>query len=302
MSSMSARSPRVSVIVPTFDDGEALTTCLASLAAQSLPPDDVEVIVVDNGSTSPARLCAAAFPRVVWLEESAPGSYAARNRGISVARGRVLAFTDADCLPSSDWLAQGLHALARQRHADVVGGRIDLLLADRERATAAELYELAFAFRQEWYVEHDGFAATANMFTTRATMDAVGPFDAALRSGGDRAWCERARARGFRVAYAPGAVVQHPARRDLQALLHKARRLAGGFFDRAAERDRPWLARAKLAAYLCAPSPALLRVAARSENLRSLRERAVAVSVAHVVRLTQAAELARRALGRPARR
>jgi glycosyltransferase involved in cell wall biosynthesis len=54
--------------------------------------------------------------------EARPGSYAARNTGIELARGDILAFTDADCLPAADWIEHGLAALQRVENCGL-GGR-----------------------------------------------------------------------------------------------------------------------------------------------------------------------------------
>lgn len=63
----------------------------------------------DNGShVDIAQICERFDGRVVCVREARPGSYAARNAGLHVARGDVYAFTDADCIPTPDWLTTGL--------------------------------------------------------------------------------------------------------------------------------------------------------------------------------------------------
>lgn len=75
------------------------------------------------------------------------------------------------------------------------------------------------------------FGATANIFTTRATMGRVGAFDARLMSGGDREWGQRVHAAGLPVLYAPDVVVCHPARRTFREHAGRLRRVLGGIED-----------------------------------------------------------------------
>src|SRR5262245_50422661 len=119
---MSAPQPFISVIIPVYNDTERLRTCLTALADQTYPRDRYEVIVVDNGSTIPPRSLVESFPGFVFAEESKPGSYAARNRGLQIARGDVLAFTDSDCIPDRHWLAAGERELAMHPQNGFVGG------------------------------------------------------------------------------------------------------------------------------------------------------------------------------------
>lgn len=224
-------TPVISVIVPVRDDAGMLADCLEALARQRHAPAS-EVLVIDNGA--PPGLCelVGRFPGARYVREAAPGSYAARNAGLGVARGEVIAFTDADCRPRDDWFAQGLAALDRHPACSLVAGRIDLSFAESSPTSAAEWFELVNAFRQEEYVARWHFGATANLFTRRARFDAHGLFDPTLPSGGDREWGERLHAAGLRAVYAADVVVEHPARRTVRAVLAKHRRVAIGLARR----------------------------------------------------------------------
>lgn len=236
--------PFVSVVIPVFDHGERLAACLAALERQDYDGDAYEVVVVDNGANEDLGALTAAFPRVRLVTEAAPGSYAARNRGVTQARGAVLAFTDADCLPEPGWLTHGVEALHAAPGVGLAAGRIDIVFADPQRPTAAELYESVASFRQREYVERWGFGATANLFAFRESFERVGPFDARLRSLGDREWGQRAGANGLRLAYADAAAVKHPARRTLAELLRRTKRMTGGFY--ALAQNRGWTRRSFL--------------------------------------------------------
>jgi len=223
--------PFVSVIVPVLNDARRLDGCLAALERQTYPPDRYEVRVVDNGSTDGSGDVVARFPHTLLAHEREAGSYAARNRGIALARGDVLCFTDADCIPADDWLAAGTRAVEQTSGRGVVGGRVELFYRTPGQPTACELYETVFDFDQERFVTAGRFAMTANLFTTAAVIRHVGRFDARLKSAGDREWGNRAHAAGHPLSFASHVLVRHPARLLFHEILAKRVRVAGGHHD-----------------------------------------------------------------------
>lgn len=86
--------PEVSVIIPTYNRRDFISEALASVLAQSY--HDFEVIVVDDGSTDDTREVVQAFPEVRYLYQENRGVSAARNHGVAVSSGRLLAFLDSD--------------------------------------------------------------------------------------------------------------------------------------------------------------------------------------------------------------
>ena len=97
-------SPYISVIIPVYNDSQRLQLCLAALENQSYPKDSYEVIVIDNNSTDNVKKIVNNCSQAIYAFKKTKGSYAARNKGISLARGEVLAFTDSDCIPTHHWL------------------------------------------------------------------------------------------------------------------------------------------------------------------------------------------------------
>ncbi len=158
-----------SVIIPVLNDVDRLRLCLAALDSQTYPKERFEVIVVDNGSAVDPRdaLPVNAPPTQVFvLREEQPGSYAARNRGIAMAHGEVLAFTDADCVPRPDWIEHGIATLQRLSAAAIVAGHIDLTVKDAH----------AHRFRQfsprtwGWSDDPDRGASPLGVFPTHVGM------------------------------------------------------------------------------------------------------------------------------------
>jgi glycosyltransferase involved in cell wall biosynthesis len=227
--------PRVSIIIPVFNQAEDLARCLAALERQTYPADRFEAIVVDNGSDRPIRPMAERFSFVRAICEPTPGSYAARNRGIEASRGELLAFTDADCLPAESWIERGVRAVQRLPRAGMVAGRIAITFHDPGKPTAVERFESIFGLPQDMFLAW-GFGATANLFATRAAIEQVGLFDERLMSGGDMEWGQRLRALGLAQEYGPDACVFHPARRTVRQLWTKTVRVAGGLQQVADQR------------------------------------------------------------------
>lgn len=233
----------ISVVIPHFNDFDNLSVCLDALAHQSLDRSSFEIIVADNNSTRDqsrlTHLCAQHGAKLV----AAPiqGAAEARNAGVQNACGQVLAFIDSDCRPAPSWLEAGLAALET---ADMVGGKVEVVVPDPAALTPVEAFETVFAFNNERYIREEHFSVTANMFTTRSVFDRVGGFRAGVSE--DLDWGRRAFALGYCWAYAPAALVEHPARRTVDDLTRKWRRLTAEGFALACEQPgghAKWLVR-----------------------------------------------------------
>ena len=181
-------TPRVTVVIPHYRDFTRLDLCLKALEGQTFPREQFEIVVADNASPSgEAALQAAVAGRARWVVVGERGAGPTRNGGVAAARGELLAFTDSDCIPEPQWLAEGIAALDRY---DVVGGAMTVL-ADGP-LTAAEAFERVFAFDNADYVLRKGFTVTANLFCPKAVFQAVGGFRVGVPE--DKEWSHRATA------------------------------------------------------------------------------------------------------------
>src|SRR5580692_8311496 len=144
MTGVRGTAMKVSVIVPHYNDLASLDLCLAALARQTFPAEEREIIVADNASPQGEAAVAKVIAnraRLVIVPQKGAGP--ARNGGVAVSTGDILAFTDSDCVPEPHWLERGIAALA---HCDFAGGRVDVLVGDPAHMSAAEAFERVFAF------------------------------------------------------------------------------------------------------------------------------------------------------------
>jgi GT2 family glycosyltransferase len=209
-------SPAASVIVPARNSRRDLAALLDALRRQTLPRNEFEVIVGDDGSTDGTPHALASDAPWVHVVSGPPvTSYSARNRAVTAARAPVLAFIDADCVPEPDWLEQGLRALDT---TDLAAGRIRFF--PPEPRTTWSLIEMDGTKNHEVQVRNDN-AETANLFVRRAVFDRVGGFDPTIASHGDFDFVERCIADGASLGYAPDVVVWHPVRSDARTIVRR---------------------------------------------------------------------------------
>ena len=208
----------VSVIVPARDAADTLDAALTALAAQR-GAGSYEVVVVDDGSTDATAATARGREGVRVVGQPAAGPAAARNHGAAVARGRVLAFTDADCAPAPDWLAAGARWLEA---SDIVQGRV---VPDPSMPRGP--FDRTVAVTGE-----TGLYEAANLFATREAFELVGGFEAWLAPTRGKPLAEdvwfgwKARRLGLRTAFCDGAIVYHAVfPRRVRGLLNERRRL-----------------------------------------------------------------------------
>lgn len=171
--------PTVSVILPVYNAGPYLGQALRSVLGQG--GEELEVVAVDDGSSdeSPRRLAEwqRADPRIRVLRTENGGPAAARNAGLAQARGRLLAFIDADDLWPAGKLALQCARLAAEPRLQAVSG----FTAWFDRADASGLRPADDARVVTLFHVHLGA-----LVLRRATLERLGGFDAALRFSEDQ--------------------------------------------------------------------------------------------------------------------
>jgi glycosyltransferase involved in cell wall biosynthesis len=201
--------PEVSVIVPFYNNEQFIECCVESLLAQSYPPASYEILMVDNNSSDRSAEIVRNHPRVRLLREEKQGAYAARNHGVAISRGAILAFTDADCAPSKEWLKEIVALFSDPKVGLVQGRRIfgdDASTLSMLAAYEAEIHAVIFSGEDRGAL----FGYTNNMAVRREVFERCGPFLETAR-GADSIFVDRV-VRTFShqvLRYARGATIRH---------------------------------------------------------------------------------------------
>ncbi len=166
---------RATVIIPTYNGAARIGPCLRALCSMT-GVEDVELLVVDDGSTDGTAEVAASFPGVRVLSQANAGPAAARNLGAREASGDILLFTDDDCVPQPGWLSAmlqpfaegevvGVKGIYRTRQRQLTARFVQVEYEDKYRIMAA-LPAIDFidtysaGFRRERFLEMGGYDAS----------------------------------------------------------------------------------------------------------------------------------------------
>ena len=242
--------PEVSVVVPIYNGEADLPDLIECLRSQTYPPSKVEYILVDNNShdrtsviiQSATNLNPPSVPpllrggsnldklplarggdnsdRIIihhLSENQIQSSYAARNKGIHSSKGEIIAFTDADCRPESDWLENLVKPFSDAKIGITAGEILALpgktILeqhADRQN-TLSQKHTLSHPFC--------AYGQTANLAVRKQLLAQVGLFRPYLTSGGDADLCWRIlRETSYKLHFAESAIVRHRHRSTIKQL------------------------------------------------------------------------------------
>lgn len=210
-------APSLSVIVVAYNAEPTIRACLQALEPQTSP--DCEIIVVDSSGDRTAEIVSREFPFATLVRSEhrlAPG--AARNRGIRVARGDVIAFVDSDCVANQDWLGL-LRQAHRESPAAAIGGAVEP--ANPESVIGWGAYFCEFSA----WMPHGRRRAlrdipTCNLSYKRWALERFGPF----RESGycsDTALNWRLAAAGYPLSFLPELRVAHFNPTSLDRFLRK---------------------------------------------------------------------------------
>ncbi len=116
----------LSVIIPAYNRKDTLKECILSLINQDYPQERYEIIVVDDGSSDGTSTMMGSlvqrYPSIRYIQRSHKGPASTRNAGIKESIGTIIAFTDNDCIPASDWIRNIIEAHHLHKNVLAIGG------------------------------------------------------------------------------------------------------------------------------------------------------------------------------------
>ncbi len=209
--------PRYSVVIPAYNAEGTLPATLAALAAQSVPRGEVEVIVVDDGSRDGTAACARAAG-VTCLQQPNAGPAAARNNGARAARGDLLLFTDADCIPAPTWIEEMARPFADPAVSGAQGAYRSAQTGLAPRFAQAE-FEFRYTYTQRFPTLD--LIATYSAAYRRTVFLEAGGFDTSfpVADNEDTEFSYRLVQAGHQLVFAPKALVQHRHQPSLRRYL-----------------------------------------------------------------------------------
>ncbi|HYE75410.1 MAG TPA: glycosyltransferase, partial [Blastocatellia bacterium] len=210
----------ISVLICSRNRASSLRQTLEAVFSQPTSVD-YEIVVVDNGSTDGTPHVVEKFisqypDSVRYHFEAHPGLSQARNSGLKVVRGDIIAFTDDDVLVAENWLDEIHKEFANDQKLGVLVGRVLLASAELQPVGIQEsLDERTFDSAEHAVESAYNTVIGANMAFRREVFEQCGDYDVRLGAGRFFAACEdldmacRAMKAGYRMKYAPNVVVYH---------------------------------------------------------------------------------------------
>ena len=207
----------VSIIIPAYQASNTITACLSALQEQDfqLP---YEVIIVDDGSAdNTIELAQKSCAHIIQHGEKR-GAAAARNSGVNMAKGDIICFTDADCMPKKDWLEQmilpfddpeivGAKGVYRTNQKELVARFVQIEYEDK--------YDLLRA------QERINFIDTYSAAYRKEILQSNGGFDEQVFFVEDQELSFRLASRGYQMIFQPSAVVYHHHSDSIPSYLRK---------------------------------------------------------------------------------
>lgn len=234
LTSLLPQTPRVSVVVCTYNGGRTLEQCLRSLQVVDYP--DYEVIVVDDGSADDTRAILSRFVSaspsclseggegkvrgsIRVIHQTNQGLSTARNVGLREADGAIIAYTDSDCFADPSWLTHLVYQLQRSGAAAVGGPNLTPDDGWLAACVAASPGQPTHVLESDQVAEH---IPGCNMAFRREALLAINGFDPQYRKAGDDVdVCWRLQQAGYWITFAPGAFVWHHRRQGPRSYLRQ---------------------------------------------------------------------------------
>lgn len=220
---MNYRNIFVSIIVPIYNSKNELERCLISLLSQDYPQDNYEVIVVDDGSNDNSLKLVEKFTVLLIRHNHNKGPAAARNTGISFAKGRLLLFLDSDCIVRRNWISShvAVHKKREKEYKDTVCVGGPILLPDKVN-NFIEISDYYSSWYEQPRIKREltfEYLPTTNLSIKKEIIDKIGGFKEELKCGEDIEYGIRLRKNGYNLEFEQKIEVFHYGRKNFRDYL-----------------------------------------------------------------------------------
>ncbi len=199
--------PKASVVIPVYNAQQTIAHSIQAVLAQTYP-GDIEIIVVDDGSTDRTPQIVQSFREVKYVRQDNAGPAAARNKGASVGKGSFIFFTDSDCIPHRNWVEKVLKGFTDDNIGVVCGS---YGIANTQSALARCIYR-EILYRHHFLMPRFPKAFGSYNFCVRRQVFAeCDGFNEDYRraSGEDNDLSYKILKKGHRIFFAKDALVDH---------------------------------------------------------------------------------------------
>lgn len=199
---------KTSVIIPCYNAASHIKDLFESLRNQTLPQNEFEVIVVDDGSQDKTASLVRKYP-FIYLFQKNQGAGSARNFGVQKSQGQILLFTDSDCIVPRDWV--GKHTLVQERNE-----KIGIIVGGVKKPKEKSLVAWADFF-SSWFNAHENldrhlvkdYSPSVNASLKKEIFKKVGGFSRKKLTGEDVDFCFRAQKLGVKILFDPSLSLWH---------------------------------------------------------------------------------------------
>jgi len=199
-----------SIVIPVYNEAVELEKVLNALHNQSIPSEEFEIIVVDNGSTDHTKQVVESFDSVnhILQIEYLNSSYSSRNRGIEAASGNIIILLDGTVIPDKKWLEEGLKCM-HEKKADIITSNVRFDFDGK--VTASKLYDSNNATTEK-QVRERRVAVTASLFVKASLFEDLGLFREGAKTAEDIIWTWKATQKGYKIDYCKKSMAHKKAK------------------------------------------------------------------------------------------
>ncbi|VVB60031.1 Glycosyltransferase AglI [uncultured archaeon] len=214
----------ISVIIPAYNSEKTIRGCLQALQSQSIK--DIEVIVVDDGSSDDTASIVKSFKNVKFFKRQHKGPASERNFGAKMAKGEILLFTDSDCEPDKNWVSEMVAPFKSDK--SVVGVSGTYRTRQKELIARFAQYEIEERHEKMAKAGSIDFIGTFSAGYRKEIFDKFGGFDESFSTsaGEDPELSFRIAEAGYKMVFAPKAFVYHTHPNTLRKYLKQKYRNA----------------------------------------------------------------------------